>query len=142
MEFKLFGFQMRLEIVIICVLIGMVLGSHLMCSCSKVSITEGLQMIGAPLDYQIRGDVYNSWLNKTDKYSDDMGYQVYTSKQDSNYADPMTKDSMLIFQNNEFSGDCCPSNYSNSMGCVCETSEQVTFLNERGGNRTMAPAEF
>ena len=142
MEFKLFGFELRLEVIIICVLVGMVLGGHLLCSCSKIGIQEGMEILGAPLDYKIRGNVYNSWINKTDNYSDQMGYQVLTSKQDGNYVDPMPKDSMLIFQNNESNGDCCPSNYSNSMGCICETSEQVSFLNERGGNRTMAPAEF
>ena len=142
MEFKLFGFELRLEVIIICVLVGMVLGGHLLCSCSKLSLQEGMEVLGAPLDYKIRGNVYNSWMNKTDNYSDEMGYQVITAKQDSNYVDPVEKGSMLIFQNNQSSGDCCPSSYSNSMGCICETSEQVAFLNERGGNRTMAPAEF
>lgn len=142
MEFKLFGFELRLEIVIICILIGMVLGGHLLCSCSKIGLQEGMQTMGAALDSQMGNDVYNSWINKTDQYSSEMGYQPLTAKQDSNYADPMPKDSMLIFQNNKSSADCCPTNYSNSMGCICETSEQSAFLNERGGNRTMAPADF
>ena len=142
MEFKLFGFELRLEVVIICILIGMVLGGHLLCSCSKIGLQEGMQTMGAAIDYQMGNGAYNSWINKTDQYSSEMGYQPLTAKQDSNYADPMPKDSMLLFQNNKSSGDCCPSNYSNSMGCICETSEQTAFLNERGGNRTMAPADF
>lgn len=142
MEFKLFGFELRLEVIIICVLVGMVLGGHLLCSCTRIGLQEGMQVMGAAVDYQMGSDVYNSWINKTDQYSTEMGYQPLTAKRDSNFADPVPEGSMLLFKNNDFKPDCCPTNYSNSMGCACITPEQDSFINERGGNRTMAPAEF
>lgn len=47
----------------------------------------------------------------------------------------------ILYTNNEFNKNashvsCCPSVFSNAGGCVCLTSEQSNFLNERGGNRT------
>jgi len=47
----------------------------------------------------------------------------------------------ILYTNNEFNknashASCCPSVFSNSSGCICLTSEQSNFLNERGGNRT------
>ena len=50
---------------------------------------------------------------------------------------PLKDDKLLIFENNNFSPDCCPSNYSNPDGCVCASPEQMKYLNERGGNRTL-----
>ena len=34
----------------------------------------------------------------------------------------------------------CPAIYATSTGCIKLTDEQATYLNERGGNRTMAPS--
>jgi hypothetical protein len=47
----------------------------------------------------------------------------------------------ILFTNNEFNknashSSCCPSVFSNAAGCVCLTSEQSDFLNQRGGNRS------
>lgn len=47
----------------------------------------------------------------------------------------------ILFDSNEFNKNysnesCCPSIWSNASGCICATSEQVNFLNRRGGNRT------
>ena len=50
---------------------------------------------------------------------------------------PLKEDEMLIFDTNKFSPDCCPSTYSNADGCVCAAPEQMKYLNERGGNRTL-----
>ena len=47
-----------------------------------------------------------------------------------------------LFTFSTFSTDCCPSTYTNSVGCACMTQEQVQYINERGGNRTMAPSEY
>ena len=32
--------------------------------------------------------------------------------------------------------ECCPSTYSNTQGCLCNTPEQNKFLNMRGQNRS------
>ena len=47
------------------------------------------------------------------------------------------KQSNLMWENNEFSKDCCvnnQSNYYNRNGCVCATEEQVRHLSQRAGN--------
>jgi hypothetical protein len=40
MEIRVFGMTLRLEVLIITLLLGMVLGGHLLCSCAKVPISE------------------------------------------------------------------------------------------------------
>ena len=44
---------------------------------------------------------------------------------------------LTVFENTKFSPECCPSNYSSSTGCACMTPEQMKFLGQRGGNRTL-----
>jgi hypothetical protein len=49
---------------------------------------------------------------------------------------PLNEGELLFFDQNKFSPDCCPSDYSNSSGCVCATPEQADYLNKRAGNKT------
>ena len=46
-------------------------------------------------------------------------------------------DSLFIFRDNQAKPGCCSSTYSSDMGCVCTSPEQRSFINMRGGNRTM-----
>ena len=56
-------------------------------------------------------------------------------------------DGMFLFANNRSSPECCSvatspnhatsGGYSTGDGCVCTTPEQLSFLNTRGGNRTV-----
>ena len=73
-----------------------------------------------------------------------MGYSSSQSKWEQNRgtAVPLPEGQLFMFADNEFKPECCPSTYSSSNGCACMTEEQVKYLNERGGNRSMAPAEF
>ena len=50
MELKIFGHSCRLEIIIICIVVGFVLGAHLFCSCSRIGAQEGMAVMGAALD--------------------------------------------------------------------------------------------
>ena len=50
---------------------------------------------------------------------------------------PLPEEELLFFNRNKFSPECCPSAYSNGDGCVCASPEQMKYLNERGGNRTL-----
>jgi hypothetical protein len=50
---------------------------------------------------------------------------------------PLPEGELLFFDSTKFSPDCCPSVYSNADGCVCASPEQMKYLNERGGNRTL-----
>jgi hypothetical protein len=144
MEFKLFGLTMTVEVVIICMILGAILGGHLFCSCSRVGLIEGMQTISANIDYNMGTDVANSWTNKAINYADKMGYADAKTKH-SQYKGtpvPLPEGQMAMFADNEFKPECCPSTYSSSTGCACMTQEQVSYINERGGNRTMAPAEY
>lgn len=143
MEYKLLGLTFRLEVVVLCVIIGMIIGSTMICSCSKVSVKEGLETIGANVDYVLGSDIASSWVNKMNSMTD------YTYENPWNrYNDvkgtpvPLKDGQMFFFENNSFSSDCCPSTYTDSMGCACISREQVDYLNERGGNRTIPPSEF
>ena len=144
MELKIFGQSCRLEIIIVCLAIGFVLGGHLLCSCSKVGVQEGMAVMGATLDWSMGDDVTNSWTNKAEQYSNDMGYSSTQSKwsQYKGTAVPLPEGQMFMFADNEFKPECCPSTYSSSTGCACITQEQVNYINQRGGNRSMAPSEY
>ena len=48
---------------------------------------------------------------------------------------------MTFFANTEQSTECLPSIYSGSSGGVCASVEQMKYLNQRGGNRTL-PSEY
>ncbi len=47
---------------------------------------------------------------------------------------PLPEGELLMFANTEFKPDCCPSTYSNSMGCACMSVDQYSYLTNRGGN--------
>lgn len=54
---------------------------------------------------------------------------------------PKTPASMFMFAFNRQAPECCPSTYSSSLGCVCQTDKQMDVLNKRGNNRTF-PTEY
>jgi hypothetical protein len=144
MEFKLLGMKLRLEVIVICVALGFILGGHLLCGCSRVSMKEAMTTMGTALNHQNNKDMYNSWTSKSNKYAASMNY-VDERKKYSAYKGtkvPLPEGEMCMFHDNEFKPECCPSTYSSSTGCACITSDQVKYLNERGGNRTIKPAEY
>lgn len=144
MELKIFGHSCRLEIIIICIVVGFVLGAHLFCSCSRIGAQEGMAVMGAALDWTMGQDVATSWTTKAKSYANEMGYSTSQSKwsQYKGTSVPLPEGEMFMFANNEFKPECCPSTYTSSTGCACITQEQVNYINQRGGNRTLAPAEF
>lgn len=44
------------------------------------------------------------------------------------------KDKLDMLSGVNFKPECCPSLYTNSMGCACIDTSQQKFLSERGGN--------
>jgi len=144
MEMKLFGIQCRVEVIIICLIVGGILGAHLLCSCSKIGLVEGMAMMGAPLEWQMGAGQAMNWQNKANQYANDMGYSEQRSKysQYSGTPVPLPEGQLFMFADNKFKPECCPSTYTSSTGCACITQEQVDYINQRGGNRTMAPAEY
>ena len=55
---------------------------------------------------------------------------------------PNGEKSMFSLAFNKTSPACCPSTYSTDTGCVCTTSQQRKFFNQRGGNRKGNVTEY
>lgn len=130
MEYKLFGIKFRVEIVIIAIIIGMIMGGHLLCSCSRISFNEG---------FEIGSDMLNIL---TDKLENGKKKVVY-SKKDSNIIMPSESSdldsgvsSMDFFEDTKFTPESCPNTYSSSTGCATFGPKQKLALATRGGNNT------
>ena len=132
MFIKVFGMKLRVECIVICLVIGMLLGSHLLCGCVT---EEGMNTIGSALEYTMNNGVHN---NKYEQRSD----LREVSGGSLNPTVPMPEGQLFMYANNEFDGKCCSfSNVSGAGGCACITKEQSDYLNSRGGNRT-TPTQF
>ena len=118
---------------------------------------------GSPLDYKMGNGVKRSWENSStsenvvpmvaptikaaahDAALPSVGgsgatvnYNIFSDLEKNEGGPiPLPEDELLIFDKNKFSPECCPSTYSNGDGCVCASPEQMKYLNERGGNRTL-----
>lgn len=104
----------------------------------KISVSkEGMSTMGSNINEVQNGDIAGMWVSKANSYASDLGYDVINNTGSSYSADePLKNGELVIFSNNKFKPECCPSPYSSSTGCVCMTSEQIHYLNTRGGNRT------
>lgn len=118
---------------------------------------ENFTLNSAPLDYEM-GNYSNVYINGKDD-SHDLKKLVYTSfgtpnplndiiPLESKFSNatnvdgtPNSPRSMAMFKYNNCDAKCCPSTYSCSKGCVCQTDNQKNFLNTRGNNRTL-PTEY
>ena len=143
MEIQLFGQKLRVEVIILSVVLGYIIGGHLLCSCSKVSLKEGLALLGAPVSYHMGEGVSGSLENKSElKYSGPNDW--YKSLEGNSAPEPnkwVESGRLEFLADNKFDPKCCPSFYSGDMGCPCISPEQMKYLNSRGGNRTF-PTEF
>ena len=97
---------------------------------------EGMSTMGASVNEVQNGDLASMWVNKANSYASKFGYSDGENSGNTYSAEDPSSGSMLIFSQNKFKPECCPSPYSTSTGCVCMTSEQSKYLNTRGGNRT------
>jgi hypothetical protein len=116
-------------------------------------IKEGFQAalvgIGAAIDYKMGDGVKKSWENSNtilnssnplasiDQINDASNIYSNLEKNEGGEPLPLPEDELLMFDKNKFSPECCPAPYSNADGCVCASPEQMKYLNERGGNRTL-----
>jgi hypothetical protein len=139
MQINLLGLSCRVEIIVISIIVGMILGGHVLCSCvtaeAKKKVKEGFvsSFLGsAPTNYKMGQGVKSSWDTKqipsiAQDLSTHMGPKV-----------PLPAGQLFFFANNNFSPDCCvppQSGVSNGDGCACVTQEQVNYISSRGGNR-------
>jgi len=105
----------NINIVMVCLIIIIILTCNLIGSCLK---TEGMK------NMKLYSKKYN--ISETKMLDDNKN-----------------KDGMFIFSNNESNPKCCEySNISNSLGCICHTSEQQKFLFKRAGNHNACKDMF
>ena len=168
MELKLFGYEARLEIVVACIVIGMIAGLFMFCDCFQYSVLEGM----TPNDVNGKAGVKASdkksggkkegfvnlsnnelniddsytmgWVQTAKRYASGMGNKnrLNTYKDNVGTPVPLPEGELFFFADNKFKPECCPSTYSDSMGCACLSQDQVDYINQRGGNRTLGPTEF
>ncbi len=139
METKIFGHTVRVEIVILCLIVGAFIGANLLCSCSggiREGFNVGTGMVGAALDYSMGLEQEKLIPDSNAPYSYD---SWYSSLEGNNIGlkPPLPEGQLDLFADNVSKPECCPAIYSTSTGCMCETPEQMKYLNERGGNRTL-----
>ena len=135
---NLFGIKFNLLIVIAAIMFGMVISSSLFCSCSRITIKEGLSLMGANIGYTmdqgVPGDIW-----KTPDASKKTAKNLYASLENTTAGSvPLPEGEMDLFYNNKFDAACCynPQSYSSSTGCACMSVEQMKYLSQRAGNNT------
>jgi hypothetical protein len=165
MELKLFGYEARLEVVVACIMIGMLAGLFMFCDCFQYSVLEGMtpndvnnkKANGKKAGDKKEGFVNLSnnelniddsytmgWVQTAKRYASGMGNKnrLNTYKDNVGTPVPLPEGELFFFADNKFKPECCPSTYSDSMGCACLSQDQVNYINQRGGNRTLGPTEF
>jgi len=150
-------FTFRLEIIILIVIVTWILFGHLLCSCSRITVKEGFNMLSSLLiskegfannniaytpqyaDFKQNNSVImdpKNWSMPTLLYNPnkkpDKGVKEIWDRKDQPI--PLPKDELDIFATTPFKPECCPNTYSNSMGCACMTVDQYNYLRDRGGN--------
>jgi len=136
MEMSLLGLKFRPLVVILCMVVGMIIGCFVLCSCSRVgldSLKEGFKEMGAPVMYNMSNGVTGAYANRK--------LQSISQNLESNSGPklPLPPGELFFFADNEFKPECCVppfSSVSSADGCACVTKEQVDYINMRGGNRS------
>jgi len=135
----------KTNIHVIFLLIVIVIASSLVIA--YPSFKEGMSNLdnnnGAPIGWEM-GEGQRSWTGKADNYAKNMDNSSMASneKKYKGTEVPLADNQMFFFENNKFKPECCPSTYSTGSGCACISDAQMKYLNQRGGNRTLAPAEY
>ena len=147
MEYKFLGMTFRLEVVILCIALGYIMGAHLFCSCLKITPTEGFEMLNDLKNVIAGNGVVKSGCqdNIYDSNGEVLsGYNLETPSATSKHLTqnmqgtviPLPEGKMDFFEKTTFSPECCPSKYSNSNGCACLSFEQMNHISTRGMNST------
>ena len=140
MQVKIFGLSCRVEIIVISVIVGMILGTHLLCSCVTPKVKEMAKegfanaLGSAPLNYKMGNGVVSSYdTKKLNSVAQDLSTHIGPKV-------PLPAGQLFFFANNKFAPECCvppQSGVSNGSGCACVTQEQVDYISSRGGNRAV-----
>ena len=148
MEVKIFGMKARVECVVLCLLIGIFIGSHVFCSCAKIDNVkigvkevrkvgrENFKTLGAPVNYKMGQGVYGSWETRKQQQGPDVPWRAQQMDTYKGTHVPLPEGQLFLFADNQFKPECCGSSVSSSTGCACITRSQMDYVNQRGGNRT------
>ena len=140
MELTILGHTLRVEVLVLIAVVAGLLGCHLLCSCSRVSVKEGLQVL-SPSDVGSGKPTVTSeswaapYLSGDTKKNNSVGAHA-------GEVPPLPEGQLDMFADNAFTPGCCNSSLSSSTGCACVTSAQVEYINTRGGNRTCGCGTF
>ncbi len=148
---NIFGFKLRVELIIIGIVILWMANLHLMTSCSKVGLKEGLTMLGSSVDYRMGDGVLGSW-DTDERLYEESERQTYQRKGSKGTRFVGPDESLSFLGDTQFSPECCGSKFSSKGGllisggftgggCACMNPEQLNYINTRGGNRT-SDSEF
>jgi len=146
MEMKVFGISFRIEIVIACLILGMIIGGQVFCSCfhtetakkvvkdtAKKVVRESMENMALLGDDMTNG-VVGSWGKQ--RKVNTISQQLDTHQGPKV---PLPPGQLSFFAQTTFTPECCVppfSGASNADGCACVTEEQVNYINARGGNNT------
>ena len=123
------GIKCNPLLLLLCLIIGSLLGTFVFCSCTRFSFLETFKSIGSDINYNIGDGIKDSYTNKRlEVINDDSKSSIIPGE--------ILDRSMNIFSETKFSHSCCPSAYSTSGGCACNTGSIKDFINKRGNNRT------
>ena len=146
MEMKVFGISFRIEIVIACLILGMIIGGQVFCSCFHTETAK--KVVKDTAKKVVRESMENMTLlgdDMTNGVAGSWGKQrkVNTISQplDTHQGPkvPLPPGQLSFFAQTTFTPECCVppfSGASNADGCACVTEEQVNYINARGGNNT------
>ncbi len=157
MEISIGSYKFRVEILIAIVITSWIMFGHVLCSCCKINLVEGLTTgtLGKTLTEGFSGAnkttmgpefagantpdyIMNpsTWSIPTLTYSPgtkpDAGVKAIWDRPKQPI--PLPEGQLDMFATTPFSPDCCPNAYSSSMGCACMTTNQYDFLKNRGFN--------
>lgn len=154
MELSIGSYKCRVEIIIAIVVIFWIMFGHVLCSCSRISFSEGMELLkktkegftganntamgpefaGAKTPDYIMNP--STWAMPTLTYSPgtrpDAGVKAIWDRPKQPI--PLPEGEMDMFATTEFKPECCPNAYSSSTGCACMTMDQYSALRQRFGN--------
>lgn len=112
MEINIFGHNLRVEIIIICILVFWFINANMFCSCAggvKEGFNSALDLTGAVLNYSMGEGVKGSW----DKPRTDIPRNI-NQDLEGNVGGPipLPEDELFIWRENKSDPNCCPATYS------------------------------
>ena len=154
MELSIGSYKCRVEILIAIVVIFWIMFGHVLCSCSRISFSEGMELLKKTKEgftgannttmgpefagAKTSGYIMNpsTWSMPSLTYSPgtrpDAGVKAIWDRPKQPI--PLPEGEMDMFATTEFKPECCPNAYSSSTGCACMTMDQYSALRQRFGN--------